>query len=183
MEGLGGRRRTAWCSVVQLQGVTTWHQHGMGEDWEPQGPLHISVAAILPIMVCAGDQASLGSHTRDLASLGSHTGDVASLESDARDLASLGSHTSRHECSPASISRPSHCLPSKAILSERTAVARGIYHFPGCRIPSADKVVCANRRQPALPSYFSLLDSQLIISYGGDQSPKSPGFALALRSD
>lgn len=163
MEGLRGRGGTAWCSTVQLQGITTWHRHGTGGDREPWGPLHISVAAILPIMICAGDPASLGSHTRDVAT--------------------LGSHTSWHEWSPASNSRPSHCLPSKAIASERTAVARGIYHFPGCWIPSVDKVVCANRCQPVSPSYFSLLDSQLIIGYSSDWSPKSPSFALAPRSD
>lgn len=159
----GGREGAAWCSTVQLQGITAWHWHGTGEDRELQGPLHISVAAILPITVCAGDPASLGSH--------------------ARDPASLGSHASWHECSPASNSQPSHCLPSKAISSERTTVARGIYHFLGCRIPSVDKVVYANRRQPLSPSYFSLLDLQLIIGYGGDQSPKSPGSALAPHSD
>lgn len=41
-----------------------------------------------------------------------------------------------------------------------------------------DKVVCAHRHQPASPSYFSLLNSQLIISYSSDQSPKSPALLL-----
>lgn len=165
--------------MLQLHSCTV-SQRGTGVA---QGPLHISVAATVPIIICAGDLASLGSHTTDLASLGSHTRDLAPLGSHTTDLAPPGSHASWREHPPAGNSQPSRCLPSQAISSERMAVARGIYHLSGCRIPSADKVVYANRHQPVSPAYFSLLDSQLIIGYGGDQSPKSPDFALAPRSD
>lgn len=105
---------------------------GTGGDQELQGPLHVLIASILPIVGYDGDLAPLESHTGDLASLGSYARDLALQGSHARDLAPWGSHTSWHRCSPGSYSRPSRCPPPAA--SPRSAEPwRGDLSLP--RVP------------------------------------------------